>query len=443
MPESFDYATTDPGAGGENLAGDRLTQGADTLFVPAAYLVHGAAGGPYTRVEAGAGLPVAAAQSGAWTVAVSGGVTVANAGTFAVQAAQSGAWAVTAHAGTGPWPVTDNAGSLTVDDGGGSLTVDAASLPLPTGAAAEATLAALSAKVTACDTGAVVVASGAVTVSATDLDVRSLSSLTDSVAAVQSGAWSVGVSGTVDVSAASLPLPTGAATEATLSALNGKVTACNTGAVVIASGAVTVSATNLDIRDLSYTTDSVSVVQGGGNWLVMQNGTWETRVADASGNLATSHAAGAARGLDVCVLSAAGGHLTAFPVTDNSGSLTVDDGGTTLSIDDGGGAITVDGTVAVSGTVAVRDATATSTLSNVSGSASSVTLLSANADRVLAVIVNDSTADLYVKFGTTASATSYSYLLGPADTLEVERYTGRIDGIWTSATGAARVTEVD
>ena len=38
---------------------------------------------------------------------------------------------------------------------------------------------------------------------------------------------------TQPVSAASLPLPTGAATEATLSTLNGKVTACNTGAVVL------------------------------------------------------------------------------------------------------------------------------------------------------------------------------------------------------------------
>jgi hypothetical protein len=37
------------------------------------------------------------------------------------------------------------------------------------------------------------------------------------------------------VTAAALPLPTGAATEATFSALNGKVTACNTGAVTIAT----------------------------------------------------------------------------------------------------------------------------------------------------------------------------------------------------------------
>src|SRR3954452_14352502 len=31
---------------------------------------------------------------------------------------------VTANAGTGPWPVTDNGGTLSVDDGAGSLTVD-------------------------------------------------------------------------------------------------------------------------------------------------------------------------------------------------------------------------------------------------------------------------------------------------------------------------------
>lgn len=42
----------------------------------------------------------------------------------------------------------------------------------------------------------------------------------------------------VPVSAASLPLPTGAATESTLSTLNAKVTAVNTGAVVISSSAL-------------------------------------------------------------------------------------------------------------------------------------------------------------------------------------------------------------
>ena len=47
---------------------------------------------------------------------------------------------------------------------------------------------------------------------------------------------------TQPVSAASLPLPSDASTETTLSTLNGKVTACNTGAVVLATGSATIGA---------------------------------------------------------------------------------------------------------------------------------------------------------------------------------------------------------
>jgi hypothetical protein len=85
----------------------------------------------------------------------------------------------------------------------------------------------------------------------------------------------------------------------------------------------------------------------------------------------------------------------------------------------------------------------TSTLANVAASASSVTLLASNANRLGAMIYNDSTAVLYVKFGTTASATSHTMQLQRYDYYEVPAgYTGRIDGIWTAATGNARVTEV-
>lgn len=103
----------------------------------------------------------------------------------------------------------------------------------------------------------------------------------------------------------------------------------------------------------------------------------------------------------------------------------------------------------VAGTVAVSSLPAsTATLSNVASSASSVTLLAANASRKGATIVNDSASVLYVKFGAAASATSYSYYLPglnassvPA-TLEVPfRCTDIITGIWVSATGSARVTE--
>ena len=50
---------------------------------------------------------------------------------------------------------------------------------------------------------------------------------------------------------------------------------------------------------------------------------------------------------------------------------------------------------------------------------------------------------LYVKFGTTASATSYTVKMVADAYYEVPfGYTGRIDGIWASANGNARVTEM-
>lgn len=101
----------------------------------------------------------------------------------------------------------------------------------------------------------------------------------------------------------------------------------------------------------------------------------------------------------------------------------------------------------VNGRVIVNDQlpASTATLSNVSASVTSVTLLAANADRRQAIIYNDSSANLYIKFGTTASTTSFTALLGSGGYYELPAnpiYTGRIDGIWDAATGDARVTEL-
>lgn len=88
---------------------------------------------------------------------------------------------------------------------------------------------------------------------------------------------------------------------------------------------------------------------------------------------------------------------------------------------------------------------ATATLTNVNDTASSTTLLAANADRKGAIIVNDSTSILYLKYGATASATSFSYKLNAGATWEMPQppYTGIIDGISSAdASGAARITEV-
>ncbi len=89
-----------------------------------------------------------------------------------------------------------------------------------------------------------------------------------------------------------------------------------------------------------------------------------------------------------------------------------------------------------------------SAVTTVAASASSVTLLSANTSRLGAVIVNDSSAVLYIKFGTTASTSSYTIALGGSGSAPFEAYeipfgyTGRIDGISASATGNYRITEL-
>jgi hypothetical protein len=85
----------------------------------------------------------------------------------------------------------------------------------------------------------------------------------------------------------------------------------------------------------------------------------------------------------------------------------------------------------------------TTTLTNVASSATTVNLAASNANRRGLTIYNDSTQILYVKLGITASTTSFTIKLGPDMYYEVPfNYTGIIDGIWASANGFARLTEV-
>ena len=104
-----------------------------------------------------------------------------------------------------------------------------------------------------------------------------------------------------------------------------------------------------------------------------------------------------------------------------------------------GGSVTISGSVTASET---RPTTGTTT--TVAASASSVTLLASNTSRRGASIYNDSTADLYIKLGATASTSSFIEKLGQDARYELPfpAYTGVIDGIWGSATGNARITEL-
>lgn len=91
----------------------------------------------------------------------------------------------------------------------------------------------------------------------------------------------------------------------------------------------------------------------------------------------------------------------------------------------------------------VSDRSTTPTQTSVVGSATTVTVLAANNARKGATVFNDSSAVLYLKLGATASTTSYTLQIAANGYYEVPfGYVGIIDGIWASATGNARVTEI-
>jgi hypothetical protein len=162
-----------------------------------------------------------------------------------------------------------------------AVAISASSLPLPTGAATSAlqttgntSLAALAAIISA---GKLLVDIGSSTVS-----------ISGTVPVSQSGTWNItNISGTIS-------LPTGAATESTLSALNTKIPT------------LTLASTRL-LVDGSGVTQPIS-----GTLAATQSGTWSVRTQDGSGNALTSHLAGSSRGVDVSIIDGSGNQITSF-----------------------------------------------------------------------------------------------------------------------------------
>ena len=72
----------------------------------------------------------------------------------------------------------------------------------------------------------------------------------------------------------------------------------------------------------------------------------------------------------------------------------------------------------------------------------SVELLAADPTRVEAIIHNDSTEKLYVKFGAGATTSSYTIMLDADESLIIDRYVGVVHGVWGVVNGSAKVTDV-
>lgn len=276
---------------------------------------------------------VAATQSGTWNINNISGTIVLPTGA----ATES---TLSTLNGKIPTNLTVTSTRLLVDGSGVTQPISATSLPLPTGAATAAKQPALGVAGTASTD--VITVQGIASMTALKIDGSAVTQPVSGTVTANAG------TGTFAISAASLPLPSGAATESTLSTLNGKVTACNTGAVTISS---------------------------------------------------------------------------ALPAgTNNIGDVDV---------------LTLPAVVAAT--------YSTSAVTSVVSAATSTSILASNANRRMAIMVNDSDKNVYVKLGATASTTSFSYKLAPGQTLElpIPVYTGAIDAIWeTSPTGSMRVTEI-
>lgn len=186
---------------------------------------------------------------------------------------------------------------------------------------------------------------------------------------------------------------------------------------------------------------------------------------------ATSRAlASGAVPLDVSIVDGAGNQVTSFggsggtSATDSSAFTVTSGSGTPMmgiyesspsSLSDGQVGVvglTATRAVKVSGSLSTSPQTAsTSTLSNVSESASNVTVLAANAARIGpcgASFYNDSDSAVNLKRGATASATSFTKRLLPREFwVDESVYTGKYDAIWdttpgTSGHAAMRVNEL-
>lgn len=287
------------------------------------------------------------------------------------------------------------------------------------------------------------------------------------VTANQGGTWNItNISGTIS-------LPSGAATETSLAKLTqtqGSATSGQTGPLIL--GAVTTTApsyTTGQSSPLSLDTTGALRITGSisaSNPSVNTTGTTPPASATYIGGSVTTAApiytTGQMNALSLTtsgLLRIDGSGFTqsvSGTVTSNQGTAASLANAWSIKITDatnGPAAVKAASTLAVAAdsalVVALNPASAgvksgNATVTSVASSATSVTLLAANANRLGAVIVNDSTQILFVKFGT--SATNASYTTAVPITRGVYEvpfgYTGIITGVWVSANGNARVTEL-
>jgi hypothetical protein len=335
---------------------------------------------------------VAAVQSGSWSV----GAT--QSGSWSVNAVQSGTWNIANISGTISLPTgastsalqsTGNSSLSSIDTKlSGTIAISAASLPLPSGASTEATLAAASAKLPATLGQHSMAASLSVALASDQSSIPvtqsgtwttgrtwSLSTGSDSVNAAQSGTWIVQPGNTANttawkvdnsavtqpISAAALPLPSGASTSAlqtsgntSLSAIAASVAAIDTGTpaalgqtTMSASMPVTIASNQASFPVKLYDSDDVGITSTFGSLNVyVGGGTVSAGLDSEDRNYGTPAGTTLRTASMLGVGSTAVSNSNPVPVSDAGGSLTVD--GTVAATQSGTWNITnVSGTVSL------------------------------------------------------------------------------------------------
>jgi len=352
--------------------------------------------------------------------------------------------------------------AVNIQDGGNSITVDASSWPLPTGAATEATVATLLLNST--------------------FNSR-INTLGQKVMASSTPVVISSDQSTLPISAASLPLPAGAATAALQTQPGvdiGDVTvnnAAGAGAVNIQDGgnSITVDATSLplptgaataalqtqpgvDIGDVTVNNAagaSAVNIQDGGNSITVDATSWPlptgaatettlaSRLADATFTARVNTLGQKAMAASTPIVIAS--DQTVIPVSDNGGSLTVDgtvtaNQGTAAALSGGWPVKVTDGT----NVMPTGDAIERSVFQQISdGTTGPVKVTPAStaagaADKALVVTVSPFSAPITITNTPAGARTGVSYALkilggGTAGTLQVMRAT-----VYTEPTSAAQ-----
>jgi hypothetical protein len=335
------------------------------------------------------------------------------------------------------------ASPMPVSDAGGSLTVDATSLPLPSGAATAAKQPALGTAGSASTDVITVqgIASGTAQPvsdgggSLTVDDGAGSLTVDGTVAATQSGTWTVQPGNTanttawkVDGSAVTQPVSGTVAVSSVSTSITPGTGAANLGkAEDAASADGDVGVGMLAVR--KATPANTSGADGDYEFLQVSAGRlW----VDASGKTLTVDGSGVTQPVSAASLPLPSGASTAAkqPALGTAGSASTD-------------VITVQGIASGTALRTTAATISTATLANVAAATSSTTVLAANSAAVGRAAFNDSSAAMYLKYGTAASTTSFTVKIAAGGYYEFPSplYYGAATAVWDSATGSVRTTE--